>query len=159
MSWPVSRVIDCAYWELHIRDNVVIQTVMDIRKNKRWEHKAIIAIISYIINFAYWELNIGDNIISQMVIDRRWWQILRMQVMKYGYRQRHKSNTWLSNKRTKLRLLLQINSLKLGKTTVRQNYWMCLWRAVMWIIMLRRYMNDNVEEIALSSLSPITLLF
>lgn len=55
-------------------------------------------------------------------MDGRWQQTLRTQVVKYDHWQGHKSNTPPSNERTKLQLLLQMNSPKSGKAIIGQSY-------------------------------------
>lgn len=87
-------------------------------KDKHWERKTIIATTSRVIDFLYQKLDSRDTIIFQTIMHERRRQILRTQVVKYSYWQRYKLNTPLSNERTTLQPLLQINLPKSGKAIV-----------------------------------------
>ncbi len=72
-------------------------------------------------------------------MDTKWQQTLRMQVVKYGHWQVHKSKTPLSNERIKLWPLPQTNSAKLDKATVGQSYY--------YVLVDGHDVDDNMEKV------------
>lgn len=99
----------------------------------------IIVTICQIFNFTYLKLDIKDNIVFQIIINQKCRQILKIQVLKYGYWQKHKLNTLLSNEKMKLQSLLQINYLKSIKAIVRDCHF--------YMLIEGHDIDNNIEKI------------